>query len=379
MAGGTPVSGTPGVIHREEFEAPRKNARSIVAAMSSPKDELTDTSAPDTDDRQWCLAVLPRVSRTFALNIRLLGPALREPVALAYLLCRAADTIEDAWPGSPAEIRDRFDRFLAAVDGQADASLGLAHEASTLPDARDDHRLLAGLPRLIAAWRELDPDQRRPVREALGVMVGGMSRYASRAAERGAQAPYVDTEAELHDYCWVVAGCVGVMLTRLFEPLAGPESPHAAAERLRLAPVVGEALQLTNVLLDWPRDIRRGRCYLPAEWLREHGLSPAELVGRERASVVALSARLESLARSALARVPDYLEHVPARHVRYRVFCLWPALWALASLRRARRDSEFPWGSRRPRLARGDLFGTALGSLPVLGSDRGVRRLFAAL
>lgn len=346
--------------------------------MGSPKDELTNTSDESGLDRAWCFAALSGVSRTFALNIRLLGPEMRDAVAVAYLLCRAADTIEDAWPGRPDEVRDRFARFEAAIDGDRDAARSLAREAAALGGSRDDHRLLAELPRLLSAWHALPGPQRPPIREALAVMSAGMSRYAARSAERGEGVPYLDTEAELHDYCWVVAGCVGVMLTRLFEPLASPMPSAAAGERQRLAPVVGEALQLTNVLLDWPRDVRRGRCYLPAEWLDEHGVTPAALVGGDRHAVRALSARLEALARAALARVPDYLALVPPRHVRYRVFCLWPALWALASLRRARRDPDFPWGVRRPRVPRGELLTTAVGSLPVLGSDRGVRRLFAA-
>ena len=39
--------------------------------------------------------ILPHVSRTFALTIPQLPPALRTPVTNAYLLCRIADTIED--------------------------------------------------------------------------------------------------------------------------------------------------------------------------------------------------------------------------------------------------------------------------------------------
>jgi len=38
-------------------------------------------------------AILPKVSRTFALTIPQLPPALRDVVANAYLLCRIADTI----------------------------------------------------------------------------------------------------------------------------------------------------------------------------------------------------------------------------------------------------------------------------------------------
>ena len=39
--------------------------------------------------------VLPAVSRTFALSIRVLPGTLGRAVLTAYLLCRIADTVED--------------------------------------------------------------------------------------------------------------------------------------------------------------------------------------------------------------------------------------------------------------------------------------------
>jgi farnesyl-diphosphate farnesyltransferase len=154
------------------------------------------------------------------------------------------------------------------------------------------------------------------------------------------------------------------MLTRLFDWHAPGAAAEVRARRLALAPRVGEALQLTNILLDWPGDVRRGRCYVPAAWLAELSLRPADLVAaRPDAAVRLIADRLERLARSALAEVPDYLDLIPARYLRYRLFCLWPALWASDSLDHARRDPEFPWGPRRPRLPRTELWGAAGASL----------------
>ena len=48
----------------------------------------------------WARTVLPRVSRTFAINIRVLRGSLGDAVRTAYLMCRVADTLEDVWPGT---------------------------------------------------------------------------------------------------------------------------------------------------------------------------------------------------------------------------------------------------------------------------------------
>ena len=40
----------------------------------------------------------------------------------------------------------------------------------------------------------------------------------------------------------------------------------------------GKALQLTNILRDIPRDLKIGRCYLPASALSVAGLQPKDLL-----------------------------------------------------------------------------------------------------
>src|SRR3954464_11438031 len=62
---------------------------------------------------------LDRVSRSFAFCIRQLPSPLKEWVGLSYLLCRVADTIEDApWESSLAqfEVFERFDQALLSPE-----------------------------------------------------------------------------------------------------------------------------------------------------------------------------------------------------------------------------------------------------------------------
>ncbi len=337
---------------------------------------MNDPGRASDDARAYCRAVLPQVSRTFAINIELLAPAMRDTVRVAYLLCRAADALEDSWPGAPEAIEARFATFRRALDGDAATARALAAEAAARPEGRDDLALVAHLPLVLEALASRDADEQAIVRETVHTMAAGMSRYAARIAARPAGACYVDDDAELKDYCFVVAGCVGVMLTRLVERHLGARDPRRD-ERRALAPVVGEALQLTNILLDLPGDLRRGRCYLPASWLAPHGLATANLVAAPSAEVAAMVAKLEALAHAALDRVADYLDTIPRRELRYRLFCLWPALWARASLRLVHAQSGFPCVERRVRLTRGALWGTATRSLLVVHSHRGVRRLLA--
>lgn len=321
--------------------------------------------SPSAEEQRYCREVLPRVSRTFAINIRLLAGSLGESVRTAYLLCRSADALEDSWRGDAAEIRARFGELVEAIEGGESAARDLARRAAAAAGGRADLDLVAHLPAVLRVYGALPTADREAIAECARTMCVGMSHFAARAAARPPASPYLDTETELNEYCFAVAGCVGVMLTRLFAARVPAKRPEAEAQRLTLAPVVGEALQLTNIFLDWPVDIRRGRCFVPASWLAEHALAPADLVGRDHPGVRALAARLESRARASLARVPEYLALIPPTATRFRLFCLWPAVWAAGSLTHARRDPEFPWGARRPRLPRGELWRRAIGSVFV--------------
>ncbi len=68
--------------------------------------------------------------------------------------------------------------------------------------------------------------------------------------------------AELRLYCRRVAGSVGLLAVRIFER---PEAEDFAI-------LLGEALQLTNILRDVAEDARLGRLYLPVEALRDVGM-----------------------------------------------------------------------------------------------------------
>lgn len=328
------------------------------------------------DDRAYCARVLPLVSRTFALNIQLLAGPMRDAVRVAYLLCRAADAVEDSWPGTAAEVHARFATLQAGLDGDRGAADSIAAEAARVAGDHSDMALLAHLPVVLRVLDDLPSADADAVRSGVRTLCEGMRRYTVRAIERGAEVPHLDDEHELHDYCYVVAGCVGEMLTRLFA-LAGRLPDDAVqAERLALSPTVGEALQLTNILLDWPGDARRGRCYLPASWLARHGLEPATLLEpRHREATRELVLRLEGLADAALDQVPEYLARIPARFVRYRLFCLWPAQWARESLQIVKHDPRFPFEDHRLRLSREALWSEVGRSLFAGHSRRGVQWL----
>ncbi len=80
------------------------------------------------------------------------------------------------------------------------------------------------------------------------------------------------TFAELEQYCYRVAGVVGLMCIEVFG--------YTQPETRRYAEHLGTAFQLTNILRDVGRDGARGRIYLPEEDLTRFGCSPADILER---------------------------------------------------------------------------------------------------
>jgi phytoene synthase len=86
-------------------------------------------------------------------------------------------------------------------------------------------------------------------------------------------------------YCYRVAGVVGVMMARIMGVRDVPTLQRAAD--------LGIAFQLTNIARDVLDDAGSGRCYLPAAWLAEAGISATTLDRPEnRAAVARVAIRL---------------------------------------------------------------------------------------
>jgi farnesyl-diphosphate farnesyltransferase len=209
--------------------------------------------------------LLTRTSRTFALAIPQLPEPTRWEVEIAYLLFRIADTFEDAtrWPA------ERRCEALAAFERLLDPSY--AHEAGRYADAwrRDpplEHEgyvdLLGATPTVLEALGELAAPAQQIIRNHVTRTARGMARYARHDGDLD-----LGSVQELRDYCYVVAGIVGEMLTELFV-LARPSLERVSDYLIERARWFGEGLQLTNILKDADGDAKEGRRFLPGDGRR---------------------------------------------------------------------------------------------------------------
>ena len=284
------------------------------------------TPSPVTD-------LLSQVSRSFYLSLRVLPRPVRPQIGLAYLLARTTDTIADTPLLAPedrlAALRLLRERILGSHARPLDFG-ALAREQGSA----GERAILERVEESITALNDFTPDDQACVREVLRVISSGqeldLTRFAG-ASEQNMVA--LRTDAELDDYTFRVAGCVGEFWTKICLAHLFPRAPLDETQLVADAVRFGKGLQLVNILRDIPADLHQGRCYVPADRLAGAGLKPVDLLSPDT------EPRFRALYREYLERAREHLEAgwrytnaLPRGQVRVRLGCAWPILLGVETL-----------------------------------------------
>ena len=323
--------------------------------------------------------VLRRVSRSFYLSLAILPATLREPIGLAYLLARAADTVADTHLLPRADRLRHLETLRAAFAGAGDGVSGVARACLPHQSLDAERRLLERVDEALARMRALPVADRGDVQDVLATLTRGMIFDLTRfPGEDAASVAALPTWADLDEYTYLVAGCVGPFWTALHARhrprLAAWDLAAMSAQGVRF----GKALQMTNVLRDVPRDVRSGRCYLPGDELAALNLRPADLLDP------ALSPRARPLVRALLERTLAHYEiawrytlAIPRSEFRMRLACAWALLIGLATLAELAAHPD-PLGAGTPvKIPRAAVRGIVARSVLAIGSNRALAGLAA--
>jgi farnesyl-diphosphate farnesyltransferase len=284
---------------------------------------------------ETCWRLLPEVSRSFALVIRSLPRPLNDAVMVSYLLCRIADTIEDARRPA-ADRRRRLADFAGSLE-------------SGRPDLPTDgfpaayRGLLARADDVLACHRSLPPAARGLIAGRVREMCEGMALCCDRR---------IETFRDQDEYCYYVAGVVGRLLTDLFHAY-GHVDASQRAELHRHAVGFGLALQKVNILRDVRNDLEDGRCYWPQATLSRHGLSREDLL--HPSSVPRALRAMDELIDDLWPHLESavlYITILPMTQLRVRIFCAIPLFMAVATVGRCRGNADVFLNGRSVKIAR---------------------------
>jgi phytoene synthase len=176
------------------------------------------------------LRLMAQAGKTFFFAAFFLDANARLYSALAYNFCRAVDDISDHYP----ELVDRSARLRAIADGLATLNASNPVVEPVVP--------------LI----EMFPSIQQPLISLVEACLSDTSSFV------------ISDLSDLLRYAHGVAGNVGLIMY----PILGGVDPEGLSHAANL----GIAMQFTNIARDILEDRRRGRVYLPAEWLGGHDL-----------------------------------------------------------------------------------------------------------
>jgi len=332
--------------------------------------EPTETTRDDAI--KFCRAILPAVSRTFSISIRLLPGELGAAIRCAYLICRIADTVEDERTLTADEKASLFDSLAACFDDESRAS-DLVRSAPRLTGTTADRTLVENAPLVFTAYRALPDVTRKHVRRWTTEMIAGMRKFVL-AYPHGVR---IQSLEEYKEYCYYVAGTVGYLVTDLWHehsPSIGKRRYAMLRERCQ---GFAEALQTVNILKDVAKDAEQeNSIYIPEQLLRAHGGAHATIFSPERdhATRAALSTLIQ-LAWRDLEQAKAYVLAIPRRAVAIRLSCALPLLFAYATLRDLTRLVEHPIRDGVVKISRAEVKSLTVLSFVGVLSNRAMSRL----
>ncbi len=267
-------------------------------------------------DLAYQKAILSSVSRTFALTIPLLPPAIEKVVGNTYLLCRIVDTIEDAVDVKPEAKQALSKLFLDAVLETAPVQSFVEPCLVELKNYgnQDELDLIAHTPTVLRILHTCSSQDQAAVSRCVSIMSEGMSRFHGKQTETGLQ----DLK-EFEEYCYVVAGVVGELLTGIFSNHSTSFAKNIKGHEA-LAIDFGQALQMTNILKDSPEDKARGVSWKPIN------TSQPELL---------------RIAYQKLQASMDYILLIPKEELGMRRFCFLAFGLAVMTLSKIANRNQF--------------------------------------
>jgi squalene synthase HpnC len=230
----------------------------VPAQHAAPSHRLSLAESYDVCHR------IARASRSnFYAAFFLLPASKRNALAALYAFMRLVDDVADegadltAKQRGLANWRAALDDAITGHEQHFDGNAAMASPAATLGAAAEI------LPALVDTMQR----HKMPARYLHDLISG---------AEMDLTVQTYPTFDRLREYCYRVAGTVGLTCTHVFG--------FTDARALDLAEKLGLAFQLTNIIRDVHEDYQLGRVYLPEEDLHRYGVSPDDF-GRTEATL----------------------------------------------------------------------------------------------
>ncbi len=211
--------------------------------------------------KQEMLRVLKETSRTFYIPIMRLPPVLQESISSAYLCMRALDEIEDHI-GLDNQNKSAILRDISSLLQSSMAISDIKTELNfhVFPEFQ---KSLPEVSLQIGEWLSFPSEGIRPrIWDATASMADRMANWADRNWK-------LESEADLNEYTFSVAGGVGLLICDIWAWFDGTQLDRTCAIHF------GRGLQSVNILRNQREDRERGIDFFPTGWTQKEMLAYA--------------------------------------------------------------------------------------------------------
>ena len=175
---------------------------------------------------------------------------------------------------------------------------------------------------MLRCYFDISETYRRIIDPLLVKTSEGMAKFQKRKLESKSTIFQLADIKELEDYCYYVAGVVGVMLTKIFCEKQSIREKRSELERFEVH--FGLALQLINIIKDYEKDMARGWFYIPVTVTENYNI---EL---DKMDTLSMDQR-QGIVQELVPRVVRYLDStskyiqlLPLHEASIRRFCILP-------------------------------------------------------
>lgn len=312
-------------------------------------------------DMERCWAILPNVSRSFSLCIKVLPKPLDSQMMLSYLVFRVIDTVEDSHAPLSAKKRLFFEFLSLLSRRKADdaASLALSSRLLSTLDYTYEKELLESLPSLMRAYHSLPSGAKKAIGARARTMAMGMYEFQKKP---------IETFADQDRYSYYVAGVIGHLFNDLLE-FNRIITASLKRQLSRYARKFGLALQKVNILRDIADDVSAHRYYWPRRLLAKYGLSYSNICSSEnREKALAVLQEQIRDARGYIDAAMQYILLLPEKALRVRMFCLIPLFMAIESYAKCVGNADVFVPGKKVKISREEV-GDIVAKSGLWGSD----------
>jgi len=272
-------------------------------------------------------SILEGTSRSFYLSLKELPNSIRPQVSLLYMLARTSDTIADSEQGDASDL-------LLALESYNDFSQGKTSNLMDISSLAESQRnkseasLLRNVEKITSKIADFSESDQKAIRLCLGTIIGGQILDLQRFSSDEGTILSLESDEELDDYAYRVAGSVGEFWTRMsLDHIFKLKEENSEVELFEKGIRFGKALQMINILRDIPADLSLGRCYIPRGKMERYGITPTDLL--EPSSMDSFRPLYDEyldLTDEYLTSAVQYIEMLPHWKFRLRAACMFPVI-----------------------------------------------------